>query len=164
MVITPECPIGPTLEKLSFSVSRLSLEIYIQFSFKEKLSLSTAPPTSLLWKWEKRATLRSGSPKEKLQLTKVKPTKHHYQAGSAAALKDYEEVLRNGMPEKILVTSAQRNLGDSSHNTSISHIGIFAHQLKFYTGREVSLFANGVCIVLKNCRSLAIVVVNMALW
>lgn len=59
MVITPECPAGPTLEKLSFfSLGEQSfLEIDIQmFSFRQN-SLSKAPPTNLLWKWEKRATL-----------------------------------------------------------------------------------------------------------
>lgn len=57
------------------------------------------------------------------------PTKHHYQAGSGAAVKDDEEVLRNGMPEKILLTSAG-NSGNSSHNTRVSHTGIFT-RLKF---------------------------------
>ena len=40
-------------------------------------------------------------------LTKVKPTKYHCQTGSGAALTDDEEVLRNGMHENILTTSAE---------------------------------------------------------
>lgn len=132
MVTTPECPAGPTLEKLSFfSLSEQNfLEIHIpMYSFRWNCHSAKYHLLSSCGSKRKQTLLYSDS-KEKLQLTKVKPTKQHYHTGSGAAWKDDEEVLRNGMPEKNLITSVG-NLGNSSHNVSISHIGIFTHQLKF---------------------------------
>lgn len=40
-------------------------------------------------------------------LAKLKSTKCHCQAGSGAALKDYEEVLGDGMHENTLMASAE---------------------------------------------------------
>lgn len=60
----------------------------------------------------------------------VKPTKYHCQTGSGAALKDDEEVLKNGMHENFLTTSAE-NGGNNSYKTKTNYLGISTHQLKF---------------------------------